>query len=309
MTGSPDRSGAGDARSVELARGVRLMIGSAFFFSLMSLFVKLVGQALPSQEIVLFRGVVTLGISYYGLRSLGVNPAGNDTRLLLLRGVLGFLAVSFFFYGVIHLPLAEATVIHYTNPVFTSVIAALFLAEPIRARDAGCLAVSLAGVVLITRPAFLFGGSSAALDPLGVASSLAGAILAAAAYVLIRRLSETEHELVIVLWFGVIGTLGAIPGAALDFRVPTGLLWAGLLGVGVTTHIAQVLLTRGLKIVPAGRAMTISYVQIVFASLWGILFFEESPDLWLFVGAAMIVASTLALRRHAPTPTEVEAVA
>ena len=285
------------------------MVGSAFFFSLMSLFVKLVGQTLPSQEIVLFRGVVTLAISYVGLRLIGVNPAGDRTRLLALRGVLGFLAVSAFFYGVIHLPLAEATVIHYTNPVFTTLIAAVFLSEPIRSRDAGCLVTSLVGVLLITRPGFLFGGASATLDPLGVAAAVAGAILAAGAYVVIRGLAESEHELVIVLWFGVIGTLGAIPGATLAFEMPVGWVWGGLLGVGLTTHIAQLLLTRGLAIVPAGRAMTVSYIQIVFATLWGILFFEERPDAWLVVGTGLIIASTLALRRHAPTPTEVEAAA
>ncbi len=283
------------------------MIGSAFFFSLMSLFVKGVGQSLPSQEIVLGRGVITLAISYVALRAAGVNPSGHRTGVLAIRGIVGFAAVSAFFYGVIHLPLAAATVIHYTNPVFTSVIAAVFLAEPIRRRDAGCLLISLAGVLLITRPSFLFGGASAALDPAGIAAALAGAILAASAYVMIRFLAATEHELVIVLWFGVVGSLGAIPGTALNFVLPTGWLWAGLVAVGLTTHAAQVLLTRGLSIVPAGRAMTISYVQIVFATLWGVLFFGERPDAWLFLGAALIVGSTMTLRLHAPSAPEVEA--
>jgi drug/metabolite transporter (DMT)-like permease len=283
------------------------MIGSAFFFSLMSLFVKLVGQSLPSQEIVLGRGVITLAISYVALRAAGVNPRGHRTGLLAIRGIVGFAAVSAFFYGVIHLPLAEATVIHYTNPVFTSVIAAVVLAEPIRRRDAGCLVISLAGVLLITRPSFLFGGASAALDPAGVAAALAGAVLAASAYVMIRFLSVTEHELVIVLWFGVVGSLGAIPGTAVNFVLPSGWLWAGLVAVGLTTHAAQVLLTRGLSLLPVGRAMTISYVQIVFATLWGILFFGARPDVWLLLGAALIVGSTVTLRLHAPSAAEVEA--
>ena len=276
------------------------MVGSAFFFSLMSLFVKLVGQSLPSQEIVLGRGLITLALSYGALRAAGVNPSGNRTGLLAIRGTVGFAAVSAFFYGVIHLPLAEATVIHYTNPVFTMVIAAVFLAEPIRRRDVGCLVISLVGVLLITRPSFLFGGASAALDPMGLAAALAGAVLAASAYVMIRSLSATEHELVIVLWFGVVGSLGAIPGTAVNFVMPAGWLWAGVVAVGLTTHAAQVLLTRGLSLLPAGRAMTIGYVQIVFATLWGVLFFGERPDVWLFVGAALIVGSTLTLREHLP---------
>ena len=273
----------------------------------MSLFVKLVGRALPSQEIVLGRGLITLALSYIALRAVGVSPSGHRTGVLALRGIVGYAAVSAFFYGVIHLPLAVATVIHYTNPVFTTVIAAVFLAEPIRRRDAGCLLTSLVGVLMITRPGVLFGGVASQLDTAGLIAALAGAILAAGAYVMIRYLSSTEHELVIVLWFGVIGSLGAIPGTALNFVLPTGWLWLGLLGVGLTTHAAQVLLTRGLTLVPAGRAMTIGYIQIVFAALWGLLVFGERPDIWLWLGAALIIGSTLSLRLQAPSAPEVEA--
>ena len=268
------------------SEGARLMIGAAFFFSVMSLLVKVVGRSLPSQEIVLLRGAVTLALSYGALRLAGVRPDGKRRGLLALRGLLGFAAVSAFFYAVIHLPLADATVIHYTNPVFTALIAALFLAEPIRARDGACLLASLVGVALIARPTLLFGGAASALDPLGVAAGLAGAILAAAAYVTVRHLAKTEHAMVIVLWFGLATTVGAIPGSAAAFELPTGWLWAGLLGVGLTTHLGQVLLTRGLALETAGRAMMVSYVQIVFAAGWGILFFGEHPDGWLVAGGA-----------------------
>lgn len=291
-----------------LSTGVRLMIGSAFAFSLMSLFVKIVGRSLPSQEIVVVRGIVTLILSYGALRAAGVDVAGNRRGLLALRGFLGFGAVSAFFYGVIHLPLADATVIHYTNPVFTAAIAAVFLAEPIRARDTACLITSLSGVLLIARPGFLFGGASASLDPLGLAAALTGAILSAGAYVTIRRLSRTEHPLVIVLWFGVVTTIGALPVTAATFVMPQGWAWAGLIGVGLTTHVGQILLTRGLALEPAGRAMMVSYVQIVFAALWGVLFFGERPDLWVAAGAALILGSTLALGRRRPPPGRVEGV-
>lgn len=278
------------------------MIAAAFAFSLMSLFVKLVGRTLPSQEIVLVRGVVTIVVSYIGLRAAGISPAGQRKGLLALRGLLGFAAVSSFFYAVIHLPLADVTVIHYTNPAFTAVFAAIVLAEPIRARDGASLVVSLVGVVLIARPTFLFGGDP--LDPFAVGTALLGAALAAAAYVTVRALRKTEHALVIVLWFGVVSTLGAVPATAADFVLPTGWLWLGLLGVGVSTHLGQVWVTKGLALVPAGRAMTIGYVQIVFAALWGILFFNERPGLSTLIGTALILASTMALARPPrPRPT------
>lgn len=282
--------------------GVALMVGAAFAFSIMSLLVKWVGRHLSSQEIVLVRGLVTLAVSWASLRAAGVSPGGARKGALALRGVFGFAAVSAFFYAVIHLPLADATVIHYTNPAFTAAFAAVVLAEPIRARDAVSLVASLAGVVLIARPTFLFGGEP--LDPFGVGVALLGAALSAAAYVVVRDLRRTEHPLVIVFWFGLVSTLGSVPGTAVDFRLPTGVLWLGLIGVGLATQIGQVWLTRGLALVPAGRAMTLGYVQIVFAAVWGALFFGERPSLGTYLGAALILGSTLALARPArPRPT------
>lgn len=273
------------------------MAAAAFFFSLMSLLVKLVGQRLPSQEIVLGRGAVTLVLAWIALRRAGVDPRGNRRGLLVLRGVLGFAALSCFYYAVVHLPLADVTVLQYTNPVFTALIAAIVLSETLGAIEAFCVATSLTGVVLIARPSFLFGGAPE-LDPLAVGVALAGAVLSAGAYVTVRSLGATEHPLVIVFWFAAISTLGAIPTSAPSLLLPTPAEWAGLLGVGITTHIAQVYMTRGLKEERAGRAMSIAYLQIVFAAVWGALFFGEIPDAWTAAGATLVVAGTFVLGRE-----------
>ncbi|MCG8469990.1 MAG: DMT family transporter [Gemmatimonadetes bacterium] len=289
--------------------GVRFMLAGALSFSIMSLLVKLVGQSLPSQEIVLVRGVITVTISYSTLRAAGIAVGGDRKGLLAVRGILGFGAVSCYYIGLLRLPLADATVIHYTSPVFTAVLAALFLSEPIRGRDAAGLAGALLGVVLLARPTFLFGSAASSLDPVGVAVAFAGAVIGAFSYVSVRELRHSEHHLVIVLWFGVMSTLGAIPGAALDLRLPTPRLWVGLLGIGVTTHLAQIWMTRGLSLVPAGRAMTVGYVQIVFAAVWGALFFGERPTAWTVVGAALVIVSALSVARaESPRPTVGRAV-
>jgi len=280
-----------------ISPGVRFMLAGAFVFSVMSLLVKFVGQALPAQEIVLVRGVITLSISYATLRALGIEVGGNRRGLLAVRGLLGFAAVSCYYTALLRLPLADATVIHYTSPVFTAIVAALLISEPIRPRDAAGLAGALIGVILIARPGFLFGAASGGLDPIGVAVGLAGAVVGAFAYVSVRALRHTEHHLVIILWFGVMGTLGSVPGAALTFRPPTPWLWAGLAAIGATTHLAQICMTRGLSLVPAGRAMTVGYVQIVFAALWGALFFGEQPTLWTVGGAVLVIVSALSVGR------------
>lgn len=273
------------------------MAAAAFFFSVMSVLVKVAGERLPTQQVVLARSSVGAVMSWVALRSRGVSPLGNDRRLLLLRALLGYVGLSCFFYALTHLPLADATVIQYTNPVFTAILAAFFLSEAIRRRDGLLTLVSLAGVVLMTRPGFLFGGLEERLDPLAVIIALTGAVFSAGAYVVVRRLGRTEDPVVIVFWFAAVATIGAIPFTLADALMPTPLEWLVLLGVGVVTQIAQVFMTRGLREERAGRAMAVAYMQIVFAATWGALFFSELPDFWGAAGALLIIIGTAGIAR------------
>lgn len=283
-----------------LSRGLLMMIGAAFFFSLMSAFVKSLGGALPSQEIVLVRSAVTLGYSYALVRWAGKAPWGTNRKLLLLRGLFGLGGVSCFFWALTALPLADATVLHYTNPVITALLAALVLGETLGRAEIGGALLSLGGVALIAQPSFLFGeigGAGLNLAYVGVA--LGGAFFSSCAYVTVRKLRATEDPLVIVLYFPLVATLGSIPlTATAQPAWPTLWEWGVLiLGVGVTAQVAQVLLTNGLHAERAGRAMSMTYLQIVFAAVWGALFFGEVPDLWSVAGAALVVGGTLLVAR------------
>jgi drug/metabolite transporter (DMT)-like permease len=295
-----------------LTPGVRWMAAGAFWFSLMSLLVKVAGQRLPVMEIVLVRAVVTLALSWWMIRRLDVHPWGVHHGRLILRGVFGFLALSCFYYGVIHLPLAEATVIQYMNPVWTALLAAWLLRERMGPREIACVLAGLAGVVVIARPGFLFGAVAAGLDPLVVGIALMGSLGSAAAYTTVRSLSGREHPMVIVFFFPLVTVPLALPLALRVWTWPTPLEWLVLLGVGVTTQMGQVAITRGLSMERAGKATAVGYLQIVFAATWGALFFLELPDGWTLAGAALIVASTLALahgsRVAAPAADDAEAL-
>lgn len=279
-----------------LSAGVGYMIAAAFFWSLMSVFVKLVGARLPSQQIVLVRGVVTLAYSYLLIRWAGLgSPWGQNKPLLWLRGLLGFGALSCFFFALTKLPLADATVLHYTNPVFTALIAAGVLKESLEPAEIAGALLSLTGVALIAQPSFLFGSSTGGLNLLYVGIALTGAVLAASAYVLVRKLRESEHPLVIVFYFPLVTTLGSTPTAAVTgFTAPTWWEWLLLIGgVGACAQVAQVCLTKGLHAEKAGRAMSVSYLQIVFAAAWGLLVFSEVPNLLSVAGAGLVIGGTV----------------
>jgi drug/metabolite transporter (DMT)-like permease len=288
---------------------MRDMVAAAFFFSVMSLLVKLAGQRLAAQQVVLFRAAVALGISWVMLRRLGLDPWEKPRGLLFLRGLLGFLALSCFFWALVHLPLAEATVLQYLNPLFTALLAALLLGESLDARAAVSVLGSLVGLVLVARPSFLFGQGLEPLDPVACAVGLAGALFSAGAYVTVRSIGPKQHPLVIVFWFPLVATPLSVPLVLPVWKWPTPLEWLALVGVGVATQVAQLFMTRGLQHEKAARATAVSYLQIVFAVGWGVLVLGERPDGLTLTGAALIIASMLLLldwRKGLPPPAKVE---
>ena len=270
--------------------GAPFMLVSAAAFAGMTAAAKLVGARLPVFEIVFVRALFSVVVTALLLRGTRVPMLGTRRPLLFLRGVFGFLGLSCSFYAVIHLPLAEATLLQFMHPVFTVGLAAFALREHIGRGVALGIPLSVAGVVLVVRPGFLFGSEAAPLDPFATAVALAGAFFAADAYVTVRHLARTgEHPLAIVFSFPAVTVAFSLPLMLGDFVWPRGEEWLWLLGAGATAQVGQMALTRGIQLLPASRATAYSYTQIVFAAGLGALWFGERPD-----------ASSAARRRARP---------
>jgi drug/metabolite transporter (DMT)-like permease len=277
--------------------GLHYMVGTAFCFSLMSLMVKVLGRRLPAAEIVFVRSAVTLVISYLMVRAAGIPVWGNRRTLLVLRGLAGFGALFCFFYAVTRLPLADVTVIHFTNPVFTAVLAAVFLGERMGRRELVGLPLCLVGVAFVAQPSFLFGEGARNLDIHAVAVALAAAMLSSIAYTTVRGLRETDDPLVVVFYFPLVATPAAVPFMIKEVLWPGPIEWLLLVSVGVVTQIGQLFLTKGLHRERAGRATSIGYVQVLFAATWGLLFFHEIPNSLSILGAVLILCGMLVVSR------------
>lgn len=273
--------------------GVVYMALAALFFSAMSALVKLAGQRLPVEQIVLARVVVTLALSWWMVRRAGLHPWGRRRGALVLRGAFGTAALACYYWAILRLPLAEATTIHHMAPVFTAVGAWLVLGERAGAAAAAAIALGLAGVVLVAEPSMIFGGEGARLDAWGVGVAVFGSLLSGAAYVTVRQLSRHEDPLVIVFYFPLVALPLAIPWAIPVAVWPTPVEWLVLLGIGVTTQIAQVFLTRALASDKAGRVSAVGYLQVALAVTWGALFFGETPTWTTFAGGGLIIGGTL----------------
>lgn len=283
---------------VIIPRGLVYMALSALGFSAMSVLVKLASARLPTGEIVLARGLVTLVISYAMVRRAGLSPWGTHRGKLVLRGVLGYVALTGYYIAIALLPIADATTIQQLVPLITSILAWWLLDEEIGWRTVFALACGIIGVLVIVHP------SGSGLNPTGVLVAVGSAMCSAIAYVTVRTLAKSEHALVIVFYFPLIATPLAIPWAVAEWVTPAPRDLLLLLALGITTQIGQVFLTMGLAAERVGRATSVGYLQIVFAIGWQLAVFHDAPELATLLGAALIIGGTVVVARapKASTP-------
>lgn len=264
------------------SRGIADMLLAAFFFSLMAVFVKAAGNRIPWQEIVLFRSLIVFAITAYWIRRKGLPLIGNNRPLLFLRGFFGFVGLSAFYFTLTHIPIADSVLLQYTSPLFTTLLAMVILKEPTPARQWGYFLLAFLGIGLIIRPGFH-------LTFLPAVVGLVGAAGAGVAYNLVRKLRETDHPLHIILSLPAVSIIFSLPMVLANFVMPSGWEWPMLLGVGISTQIAQFFLTRGLHRETAARATNVTYINVVFSAIWGLILWNEIPDWRSIVGAVLIV--------------------
>lgn len=271
----------------------RYMLLSALGFALMAACVKAVAlKGIPVLEIVAARAAVSLLLSYADVRRKGISPWGHERGLLLARGAVGALALLCVYYAITVLPLAEATLLQYTHPLFTALLALWFLGERLRLPTLVCTLLSLLGLALMLAPE-LRAGALTRLPLFGVLVALLGAFGSAVAYVLVRRLSRSEDSSVIIFYFPLIALPLSLLLLGREFVMPDGEALLLLLLVGVFTQVGQVGLTLAMRAEEAGKASAYAYAQVVFAAVLGWVWFEELPTFWTLVGGSLIVAGML----------------
>lgn len=266
------------------------MLLSALGFALMAVCVKLVSlRGIPILEIVAARALVSLLISWIDIKRKGISPWGSHRGLLFARGLVGALALVCVYYALVHIPLAEATVLQYLHPMFTAVLALYFLKEKIHASTILCIVLSFLGLLLISRPDFLFGEQLGPLPAFAVAIAVLGAFGSGVAYVLVRKLAQIEDSSVIIFYFPLIALPFSLLMLGSDFVMPKGDEWLLLILVGIFTQVGQVGLTRAMQYESAGKATAFSYTQVLFAALFGWVVFAEVPSVWTCIGAGFIL--------------------
>lgn len=274
--------------------GVRYMIMSAFGFAMMSVGVKLANvRGIPVLEIVAARALISLVLSYLDVKRKGIALLGHRKDLLIARGVVGAMALFCVYYSLTAMPLAEATVLQYLHPMFTAILALIFLKERLQLSTLLCIVFSFLGLLAIASPEFLFGLSENKLSDFAIGIAISGSFGSAVAYVLVRKLNQTEDSSVIIFYFPLIALPFSLILLGKDFVLPSGWDWCILLMVGVFTQMGQIGLTKAMQTETAGKATAFSYLQVVFASALGWLLFSELPQTETLIGGSLILAGAM----------------
>jgi drug/metabolite transporter (DMT)-like permease len=267
-------------------RGALWIIGATTVYSVQGLLVKLLGQRLSPFEVAFFRclfGLLVLVPFLAGTRSYRI---GGSPWMHLLRALVGVSGMFCGFYAITYLPLATATAITFTKPLFLIVLAVLFLGEVVRWRRWTATAVGFLGVLIVARP------GSEVFSP-AMLIALLGSFLIADVAVLVKKLSVTDRNVTIMFYFAVITTLVAAVPAYFVWQVPLGIEWPLLIFVGAAASLGQYCTLRALRIAEATAVMPFDYTRLLFAGVFGYFFFGEVPDGWTLLGIAVLVGSTL----------------
>jgi len=269
------------------------MLISALGFALMAACVKEVsGLGIPVLEIVAARAIVSGIISYADIKRKKISLWGHNKTLLIARGTVGSFALMFVYYAVTTLPLAEATVLQYLHPVFTAVLAVIFLKESIQRSTITCIAISLLGLFIIIQPNLQL--DNAVHYPwISIGSGVMGALGSAVAYVIIKKLTKTDDSSVIIFYFPLVAFPISMIMLGSDFVVPSLAATGLLILVGIFTQVGQVGLTKALNSADANKATAYAYVQVLFSVFIGWAYFSEVPMTTTIIGGGLIMLGAL----------------
>jgi drug/metabolite transporter (DMT)-like permease len=272
-------------------RGAIWMILAAACLTGMAAAVRHLSSGLPTFEIVFFRTILGLPIMLPWLLRSGIG-AMRTRRLgmFAIRGVVTMTATTCFFWGLALVPLADATAIMFTRPMFGALLAMVVLHEMVRGRRWTGIVVGFVGVLIVVRPVF---------DELnaGVLLVLIAALFASAGAILVSHLARTEAPDTITMYHAITLTLlSAIP-AALVWRTPGWDEVGWILAMGFFGTMGQRAMTRAFAAADVSIVLPVDFTRLIFAAAVGFALFGEAPEIWTWVGGTVIFASTVFLTR------------
>lgn len=275
-------------------RAILMMAGSAFCFTIMHALVARVSQEVPPIEVAFFRNVFGFLVLLPAIvRSRFTAFKTTKLHLHALRGVLNSTSMMMFFTALAITPLAEATALSYTAPLFMTIGAVLILHEKIHVRRIAALVFGFVGALIVLRPGMV---------PIGLGPILviASTVLWAGSMLDIKILARTDSSLTIATYMTVFLMPITLVAALFVWQWPTWEQLGVMFLLGACGSAGHMLFTEAFRHGDTTALMPIDFTKLIWASIIGFLFFGQTPDMWTWVGGTVIFASAtyLSYREH-----------
>ena len=267
-------------------RGALWMLGAVFSFALMAIAVRELQRHMGSFEIVFLRSLGMLAITLAMLPRAGVATIRTTRfQLHLWRNLIHFLGQVLWVYSIGALALATVFAIEFTMPVWTAILAALFLGERLTQPRLVQLGLGLVGVLLILRP------GAGSFHPAALAMIL-GSLCYASSFIFTKRLTSTDNALAVLFWMSVVQTPISLVAAIPDWVTPVLADAPWIAGIGAGAFTAHYCMTQAMRLVDAMVVVPIDFIRLPLIAVVGALAYGEAFDPLVIAGAAIIFAGT-----------------
>jgi drug/metabolite transporter (DMT)-like permease len=268
-------------------KAIILNILSIFLFSIMVVFIRKASANLHILEVVFFRNLLAFFVMLPILKSTGLDAIKmNNTKLFFIRGFFGAIGMLAGFTCLTLIPLAQATAISFSKPIFITIGATIFLGEIIKARRIAAIIIGFIGMLIIVQPgvnSFSFGIMLAIIAAL--AHSLNGLI--------VKKLTLTDTPQAIIMWMVIILIPITFIPAIMVWEWPSFETWLYLWGIAIVGSLAHFLWTKSCSMAEITSLQPIEFIKLPIMALFGWVIFSEIPGTWTWIGGLIIFMSTI----------------
>ena len=273
-------------------KAIILNILSIVFFSIMVIFIRKASENLHILEVVFFRNLLAFIVMLPLLTSTGLAAIKmNNTKLFFMRGFFGAIGMLAGFTCLTLIPLAQATAISFSKPIFITIGATIFLGEIIKARRIAAIIIGIIGMLIIVQP----GVNSLSFGiMLAIIAALAHSINA----LIVKKLTLTDSPQAIVMWMVIILIPITFVPAVTVWQWPSFETWLYLWGIAIVGTLAHFSWTKSYTMAEITSLESIEFIKLPIMALFGWMIFSEIPGTWTWIGGSIIFLSTIYISRR-----------
>ncbi len=262
------------------------MLFASINFALLNTLVKYLSEDFNLSQIIFFRSFFAVIFLFPFILKSGIQSLRtNSIKLQIIRCSLAVLAMYLWFYSISKIPLAEATAINFTAPIFGAIFAIFLLREKIKYRRIIAIFISLIGALIIIRPGLTHFN-------MFIFITLIASVLMGMASVYIKKITLVDHPNAVVFYMPMILTIVSFIPCVIFWKTPSLLSLILLTSTGLTAFLAHVCITKAFSSSDATFVLVFDYLRLPFTAIFAFLLFQEVTDFWIWIGGLIIFLSS-----------------